>query len=83
MKYSKEQTQALLQKIENSLKDYLLKNNIRFSSLNPGFISKKGNYFNLNQNQRCLGFFYMGLFVHSEKEITKRVNISEKTDWFI
>ena len=28
MKYSKEQTQALLQKIENSLKDYLFKNNI-------------------------------------------------------
>lgn len=49
----------------------------------PKYIPKMGNYFNLNQNQRCLGFFYMGLFVHSEKEITKRVNISEKTDWFI
>ncbi len=27
---------------------YLIKNNLRYSSLNPGFISKDGNYFNFN-----------------------------------
>ncbi len=27
---------------------YLLKNNFSYSTLNPGFISKKGNYFNFN-----------------------------------
>ena len=27
---------------------YLLKNNLRYSSINPGFVSKKGNYVNFN-----------------------------------
>ena len=27
---------------------YLIKNNLRYSSLNPGFISKDGSYFNFN-----------------------------------
>ena len=27
---------------------YLIKNNLRYSTLNPGFISKKGNFINLN-----------------------------------
>ena len=27
---------------------YLIKNNLRYSTLNPGFISKKGNYINFN-----------------------------------
>ena len=27
---------------------YLIKNNLRYSTLNPGFISKNGNYINFN-----------------------------------
>ena len=27
---------------------YLIKNNLRYSTLNPGFISKRGNYYNFN-----------------------------------
>ncbi len=29
---------------------YLIKNNIRYSSLNPGFVSKSGNYLNFNNS---------------------------------
>ena len=48
----------------------------------PVYIQSMGNYFNLKQNQKCLGFFYMGRFNHDEKTPSKRKDISAKTEWF-
>ena len=49
----------------------------------PKYISKMSKYFSLNQNQRCLGFFYMGLFDHSNQKSKDRVDINQKSEWFI
>ena len=46
---------------------YLLKNNLRYSSLNPGFIAKNGQYINFNNiiesptssNNGLLEIFYL------------------------
>ena len=48
----------------------------------PGYIKNMGDYFKLKSNQRCLGFFYMGFFNHSEKNPSERNNIMDKTTWF-
>ena len=48
----------------------------------PGYIKNMGDYFKLNSNQRSLGFFYMGLFNHSDKNRSERNNILDKTSWF-
>ncbi len=49
----------------------------------PKYISKMSKYFSLNQNQRCLGFFYMGLFDHSNQKSKDRVDINQKSEWFV
>ena len=48
----------------------------------PGYIKSMSNYFNLKQNQKCLGFFYMGRFNHDEKIPSVRNDILGKTEWF-
>ena len=48
----------------------------------PSYIQNMGDYFKLKQNQKCLGFFYMGKFNHVEKTATERNDIFDKTEWF-
>ena len=48
----------------------------------PSYIQNMDDYFKLKQNQKCLGFFYMGKFNHSEKTATERNDIFDKTEWF-
>jgi len=48
----------------------------------PSYIQNMGDYFKLKQNQKCLGFFYMGKFNHEEKMAPDRKNIFTKTEWF-
>jgi len=48
----------------------------------PGYIKNMKDYFKLNSNQRCLGFFYMGHFNHSDKNKSERNDVLDKTEWF-
>tara|TARA_B100001287_G_scaffold267682_1_gene263117 strand:+ start:2184 stop:2747 length:564 start_codon:yes stop_codon:yes gene_type:complete len=48
----------------------------------PSYIQNMGDYFKLKQNQKCLGFFYMGKFNHEEKMAPDRKNIFTRTEWF-
>ncbi len=48
----------------------------------PSYIQNMGEYFHLERNQKCLGFFYMGEFNHEEKIATQRDDILAKTQWF-
>ena len=48
----------------------------------PNYIKNMNEYFNLNDNQKCLGFFFMGSFNHSDKKPSERNNILNKTEWF-
>ena len=48
----------------------------------PSYIRNMGDYFKLKQNQKCLGFFYMGKFNHGEKIASERNDIFTKTEWF-
>ena len=46
----------------------------------PGLIKYMDEFFDLNEGERCLGFFYMGYFDGELPEAT-RTPISEKTTW--
>lgn len=46
----------------------------------PGLIKYMGEFLDLNEGERCLGFFYMGYFDGELPEAT-RIPISEKTTW--
>ncbi|MDC6387489.1 nitroreductase [Maribacter sp. PR1] len=46
----------------------------------PGLIKYMGEFLDLNEGERCLGFFYMGYF-DGELPVTTRTPISEKTTW--
>ena len=46
----------------------------------PGFIKHIGPFLNLNEGERCLGFFYMGY--HDTPEVpVSRQPIQEKVEW--
>lgn len=47
----------------------------------PEVISKMHNFFKLEENEKCLGFFYMGYY-EGELEVGERKSsIEEKTEW--
>ena len=48
----------------------------------PVYAQTMSNHFKLKQNQKCLGFFYMGRFNHDETIPSVRNDIFEKTEWF-
>ena len=48
----------------------------------PVYAQTMSNHFKLKQNQKCLGFFYMGRFNHDEKIPSVRNDIFGKTEWF-
>jgi len=46
----------------------------------PPLIDDLGNFLNLNQNEKCIGLFYMGY--HNEKPwAPNRTSIEEKVKW--
>ena len=47
----------------------------------PKYIDKMNDFFMLKENERCLGFFYMGKYDHSELESKERESIYVKTEW--
>ncbi len=48
----------------------------------PKFANKLHEYLGLKRNEKCLGFFYLGMFKHKNLNKTKRENITEKIRWF-
>ena len=46
----------------------------------PGLIQYMGEFFDLKEGERCLGFFYMGHY-HGEIEEVARLPISDKVTW--
>jgi len=46
---------------------------VRQNMLNP--------FLSLNKDEKCLGFFYLGIF-HSKKKKTGRKSVDKKTQWF-
>ena len=49
----------------------------------PQYMKHMNSFFNLNDNERCLGFMYLGKFDHSTLPIKKRTRVEEKVDWLV
>ena len=47
----------------------------------PKYTSLMGDFFKLKDEEKSLGFFYLGKFNHSEIEPKRRVSIDDKTEW--
>ena len=47
----------------------------------PKYTSLMNDYFNLNEGERSLGFFYLGKFDHSKITPKERILIDDKTEW--
>ena len=47
----------------------------------PGVIKHLGEFVNLEEGERCLGFFYMGKYDGELPEGTRKTSIEEKTVW--
>ena len=48
----------------------------------PTYINRINDFLKLNPNERCLGFFYIGHYIHSNIKLSKRIGINEKVEWF-
>ena len=48
----------------------------------PKYISKLRRFLALNEDEICLGFFYLGVHNSTNTREKKRSNISEKVQWF-
>ncbi len=46
----------------------------------PGLIKHMGDFFNLNEGERCLGFFYMGYYEGDLPEVNRNP-IEDKIVW--
>lgn len=47
----------------------------------PNIISKLDSFLNLQNNQKCLGLFYIGCYDELPKRNLKRANIDDKVEW--
>jgi len=47
----------------------------------PKFANKLNEFLGLNKNEKCLGFFYLGMFKHEKLDRTRRDNINKKIKW--
>jgi nitroreductase len=47
----------------------------------PSIISRLDSFLNLQENQRCLGFFYIGQYDELPERNLKRENIDNKVEW--
>ena len=48
----------------------------------PKYINKLNTFLSLNQNEKCLGLFYLGILKTREKRNKKRDSIHKKIQWF-
>ncbi|MBT8186891.1 MAG: nitroreductase [Croceitalea sp.] len=46
----------------------------------PGLITYMGDFFDLNEGEKCLGFFYMGYYDGTPNEVTKKP-LKDKVEW--
>lgn len=49
----------------------------------PGAIERIGSFLDLQENQRCLGFFYLGYPLSGFEPTSTRGNIQDKTTWVL
>ena len=47
----------------------------------PKYLNTMNDFFKLEENEKCLGFFYLGIFTHSKVKSKKRKPIEKKTEW--
>ena len=48
----------------------------------PKGIEKLNKFLNLKKNERCLGFFYIGIYESIKERKIPRKNIEQETEWF-
>tara|TARA_B100001758_G_C18379440_1_gene596318 strand:- start:1429 stop:1848 length:420 start_codon:yes stop_codon:yes gene_type:complete len=48
----------------------------------PKYSNKLKSFLSLDENERCLGFFYLGIYKNNIIRNTKRININERIKWF-
>ena len=48
----------------------------------PDYVAELNDYLKLNQNERCLGLFYLGRFDELTPRQTDRNDIHDHIDWF-
>ena len=48
----------------------------------PKYIYKLRTFLKLNEDEICLGLFYLGIHNSKNERKTRRNNMSEKTQWF-
>ena len=48
----------------------------------PSYAKNFKKFLGLNNNEKCLGFFYLGKFQHKNLKKTRRDNIENKISWF-
>jgi nitroreductase len=48
----------------------------------PKYAKHLRSFLSLNENERCLGFFYLGVHDSNRRGTSRRKNILEKTEWF-
>ena len=56
-------------------------NNLGCYWSSPKIISKLDSFLKLENNQRCLGLFYIGKYAGLPKRSLKKKNINEKAEW--
>ena len=49
----------------------------------PQYMKHMHSFFNLNDDERCMGFMYLGKFDHSTLTVKERIKIEEKVDWLV
>ena len=49
----------------------------------PKYITQMGLFFNLDSNERCLGFMYLGKFDHTTLSVKQRIDIESKIEWLL
>ena len=47
----------------------------------PKYVENMNSFFDLDSNERCLGFMYLGKFDHSTLPIKERDSIESKLEW--
>tara|TARA_B100000925_G_C21989972_1_gene466335 strand:+ start:340 stop:900 length:561 start_codon:yes stop_codon:yes gene_type:complete len=47
----------------------------------PKYVERMNSFFKLKENERCLGFFYMGKYDHSDLIPKERESVFDKTEW--
>ncbi len=56
-------------------------NNLGCYWSSPKIISELGAFLNLKNNQKCLGFFYIGKYNELPKRILNKKDVNEKVEW--